>query len=722
LDRAGGVQGMSTFRLSDFDLPRGVNELVQHRTRGLSAEAREILALAAVAGVSFDFSLLKEIAGRDADDLLSLIKELIASQLVVEESEDNFAFRHALTREAIRSELLRRERRELSLRIGLAIERLHAGEVENRAEDLSWHFFEGNEWPKAFAYSMIAGKRALALFTAGAAVGHLTRAIEAGGRVDDAGLSEAFRLRGTANEAIGDFDAALADYERAAAEDAGDKKVRWRALLDLGLLWSARDYSQAEPYLRKALELARELNDPAAIAQSLDRLGNWHVNTGDVGSAQAMSEEALAIFRELGDEAGVAQTLDLLGITCTLGMRFQQAAAYYREAIPRLEALDDRRTLTSALAAIQIGSGSAQTNMYPPALTLKEGSAFGERAVVLAREMGWKADESFALWQLAFTTAPQGKLSQGLAYAREALAIARDIGHTQWEAGSECAVGAILIDLFATTEAQEHLRRAIDLGQEMKSQLWVCQAQAMLIDALLAARQDRAALDLYESIAIDDLRGFGPSELFTSGAEALIANGHLDRAFDMLNSLEAAAEGSARDKAALRLQRMRAHALADSGRSMEAIEVLEAARRSARDQENLSYEWRLSAQLAHAELAQGDRQAARMAANEAIDQIDALASAIEDDGLRRNFLERAMELVPGPLRRRGAQTAVAVLTAREHEVAQLVAEGLTSREIADRLVLSSRTVESHIANAMSKLGFATRSQLAAWAAERRQGA
>ena len=63
----------------------------------------------------------------------------------------------------------------------------------------------------------------------------------------------------------------------------------------------------------------------------------------------------------------------------------------------------------------------------PSALTLKEGSDFGERALALSREMGWRADESFALWQLAFTTAPQGQAGKGLAYAREALAIATEI-------------------------------------------------------------------------------------------------------------------------------------------------------------------------------------------------------------------------------------------------------------------------------------------------------
>jgi DNA-binding NarL/FixJ family response regulator len=54
------------------------------------------------------------------------------------------------------------------------------------------------------------------------------------------------------------------------------------------------------------------------------------------------------------------------------------------------------------------------------------------------------------------------------------------------------------------------------------------------------------------------------------------------------------------------------------------------------------------------------------------------------------------------------------LTRRESEVVRLVAEGLTNREIAARLVLSVRTVETHVDRVMGKLDFHTRSQLTAW--------
>jgi len=57
------------------------------------------------------------------------------------------------------------------------------------------------------------------------------------------------------------------------------------------------------------------------------------------------------------------------------------------------------------------------------------------------------------------------------------------------------------------------------------------------------------------------------------------------------------------------------------------------------------------------------------------------------------------------------------LTTREREVAALVALGLTNRDIAERLVVTERTAETHIQNILNKLGFTSRSQIATWAAE-----
>lgn len=76
-------------------------------------------------------------------------------------------------------------------------------------------------------------------------------------------------------------------------------------------------------------------------------------------------------------------------------------------------------------------------------------------------------------------------------------------------------------------------------------------------------------------------------------------------------------------------------------------------------------------------------------------------------------LER-QNLAMGP-----ATMGLTPLTPREQEIAALISEGLTSRAIAGRLVLSERTVDGHIQRILRKLGFTSRTQIAAWMVERR---
>jgi DNA-binding NarL/FixJ family response regulator len=59
----------------------------------------------------------------------------------------------------------------------------------------------------------------------------------------------------------------------------------------------------------------------------------------------------------------------------------------------------------------------------------------------------------------------------------------------------------------------------------------------------------------------------------------------------------------------------------------------------------------------------------------------------------------------------------AVLTPREQEVAELIARGLTNRQIAAELIVAERTVDAHFYNMLSKLGFRSRAQVAGWAVE-----
>lgn len=75
----------------------------------------------------------------------------------------------------------------------------------------------------------------------------------------------------------------------------------------------------------------------------------------------------------------------------------------------------------------------------------------------------------------------------------------------------------------------------------------------------------------------------------------------------------------------------------------------------------------------------------------------------------------------GDRERRGAVVTAAPrreLTARELEVARLVATGLRNREIAERLAVSVRTAESHVDQIRTKLGFRSRAEIGRWVAQR----
>jgi DNA-binding NarL/FixJ family response regulator len=69
----------------------------------------------------------------------------------------------------------------------------------------------------------------------------------------------------------------------------------------------------------------------------------------------------------------------------------------------------------------------------------------------------------------------------------------------------------------------------------------------------------------------------------------------------------------------------------------------------------------------------------------------------------------------------GRQSATSSLTRREREVAALLAEGLTNREIASRLVISERTARTHVSNLLRKLRLNSRTQAALWATKSRTG-
>jgi DNA-binding NarL/FixJ family response regulator len=100
---------------------------------------------------------------------------------------------------------------------------------------------------------------------------------------------------------------------------------------------------------------------------------------------------------------------------------------------------------------------------------------------------------------------------------------------------------------------------------------------------------------------------------------------------------------------------------------------------------------------------------AALAAGTAMSQADVVAFALGESS-------RPAARSGGPGAGAGPGTGPGALTRREQEVAALVAQGLSNAQIAVMLVISARTVETHVQHIMDKLGFGTRAQIAAWSA------
>ena len=166
-------------------MPRSLRAAVLQRTEKLSEAAKDVLASAAVVGQRFDFVVLQRVTLYGEGELLQLIKELIAAQLVHEvtaeyRSSDHFAFRHALTRQVVYGELLAHERRLRAWRdCGCARSpRMPRPRTGGASGGVSLPFLCRRCMGQGLGIRAGAGERALALYAPGAAIEHLSHARE----------------------------------------------------------------------------------------------------------------------------------------------------------------------------------------------------------------------------------------------------------------------------------------------------------------------------------------------------------------------------------------------------------------------------------------------------------------------------------------------------------------------------------------------------------------
>lgn len=706
--------------LSDLRIPRSVHHAVIRRTDGLSPEAGRLLRVAAVAGQRFSFTVLLEVMSLQEQDLIDAVRELIGANVIVEESADRFRFRHALIRQAVYDDLLARERNWMHRTLGETIEALHAGQGDMPLADLSYHFHAAEAWEKAGQYAPLAGRRAQDLYAPRAAIEHFTRALDAAHHLLISPDPDLQRQRGLAHATLGEFDLALSDLEMTLdfARSSGDRTAEWQALFDLGCLWLGYDYGKAGGYFESALLVARETGDRGQIASTLLQLGNWQVNTERPSDAERSLTDALQTFEEIGDRHAIAGTLDLLGIAADMAGDLCRMREFLERAIEQYQALGDRRGLSSALATLTNVAGLPVFNAAAIPASMAEINVIEliDEALAIAREIDWRSGEAFATLGIGIHYTHIGRFREAANALAEGLRIAMEIKHNEWLTIGHYGQGELYLGVLAVAEARACLERALDVAQASGSLHFYHLVTGSLASACIAAGDIEAAADVLGAAeSALPMETVGQRRVWLARAELAAVRGMPDDAVTIIDRILAGAPNVNEQGDIPHAARLRGEALLALGRTEEAEAALQGAAAEAARHSMRSLLWQVQRSLGMVYQSCGREHDALLAFERARAVTDELASTIDDAAVRSNFLERASAMLPAPST---GDAAVRVqLTPREQDVVILVADGLSNRAIAEALFVSERTVETHVSNALNKLGFNSRTQIATWAVE-----
>ena len=714
--------------IDQLRIPRTIQDAVQRRTQQLDEPTLQALTLAAVMGRRFDFGLLQELLGVNEEELTTMLKALVKAQLVVEESADQFAFRHALTREAIYTTLLLRERQNVHRTVGEAMERLYAEEsIRSHLADLSYHFYTGGVWQKALEYSQKAGDQARTLYAQHEAIVYYSRALVAARQLKMMLGPELLSARGHAYEILGDFKSALDDFEQALkiAQEQGHGQAEWQTLIDLGFLWAGRDYQRTGEYFRRAEELAQKLNETKLHAHSLNRLGNWSVNIGHTMQGLKSHYRALEIFEQEADEQGMANTHDLLGMAAM--QHGDQLGSYdeYQYAIHLFRKLDDKHGLISAL----IGASNASywdDTVLMPSQSRTENHEVAMEALELARQISWAAGQAFAEWGIAIGLANKGIFGEAITHAQESLRIATEIEHRQWITAAHYALGHIYVLMLQADLAIQNLEEGLTLAKQLGSAWWIGNSTSDLVNAYLLngdTGQARSTLD-FIPLQADGFHTLIERRMLWARGNLLLAENKSEEALQIAEHLLDSISSGNQPQPIPALLKLKGEALISLEQWKKAEQALDGAKGGAEQREALPLLWQIHCLLGWLYQDQKNSEGAEKEFASARQVIQTLGANIAEEQLREEFIQRACESLPKEKtvsKRQSEAEKFGGLTPRERDVARFLSQGKSNREIAEQLVLSERTVENHVGNILTKLGFNSRAQIAVWAVEKDLG-
>jgi DNA-binding CsgD family transcriptional regulator len=688
------LPGYDVEALVEQPLPWSLADVLRRQVDDLDPVSHRIVEAAAVLGQRIPFDLLADVTGVGEDELIAVLRDLVSRGVLVEPGEDEFAFRHALVREAIADQMLGRQRRrlheaalEVLLRKGSAAGPARGGGAADGAWDPAMvaHHARG-----AGRYEdMIAAARSgTALYLSiGSAYQALQLAEMGLDEVpDDAGL-----LAAAARSAwlAGLLDDALR-YGRRWRDLAGTTTDRAESLyLLVRIAWESRATVEMRALTHEIETLIAQLPPGAGQARAMTAIAQSAYLRDELDAALLWSDRALALAEEF--DLPAVRLAALLEKGSTLAER-PQTAADGREILSALvdEAEKAGEWVLAARALDMLVQG------VPPASPAEQAETL-ERMRVDAERAGF---ESIAVATYFQGRARLAQRAGDLGAAIAALEEGRGQDRSYRRRGRWADYhGVFLAGLYLEAGELERVEQLItDLAALPNN-------PPTAIPGLtfhLACR--RADLPRAES-ALDELVTALEEQTWRSGEQAhdlisaALEIGLPARRLDQMAAMLLDADVWDAYRTLVDAQLAEAH-----GRHAEAL----AGYLSIVEAHVLGPATRGTARVGAARcLLAGDRR------EEATAQAAAAASLLARwRGWRVAQLAHVRaQLGMAPADAPPAVTGPAALTPREREVAVLISDGLTNTELARRLYISPKTAAVHVSNILRKLGVASRTEV-----------
>jgi class 3 adenylate cyclase/tetratricopeptide (TPR) repeat protein len=651
-------QGWKVAREVDrVEIPDNLQSLLLARVDRLPEEARRTLKVAAVIGKQFSAPVVEEMLKQNPAADISNLETVGLISLASSVPEIEYTFRHTLIQEVVYGSILKSERVDLHRLAGEALEQLYSNRREEMASRLAEHFWQAGEQQRALEYFLIAAENASRSYANREAIEYYTRTLNASNENFPL-QAKILRARGTLYEMIGDFQRAKSDQEAGLrlAQVIQDPMGVWQGMINLGMLWAARDYRETEKYYRQALDQARSIGDERVIAHSLNRLGNYYINEDRPLESKKHHEEAMQIFLQLEDEAGMAETMDLIGMSDTLGGDLVKGLWDLRQSSKMFEKLGNRTGLSSSLATLSILTMDYQSDtMVIPRFSVDEALHEAERAYQVAAEIGWRSGEVYSIGTMALCLVSLGHYDRAFDCIQKGKEILGEIQHHQWATYLAIVNGALHLDLNALDQAQVYFEQALVMAQQNRSIHWTRVSCGLLASTLIQLNQlDQADLLLNEHIPPGTpARSLGQRLGWSAYTELALAKGDLNRAAESINRLMTEAVFHSKDDIILGLWILRgkvaaAHAQREKtdpqkkeGYLMEAEKLFQAALAEAQAMNYRAKIWRIHLALYRVYESMGQNEAAEHERQTAREIVLELADHVSDKKLKTIFLHGA---------------------------------------------------------------------------------